>query len=266
MSAPRDCFLAMFDVLGFKRLRKERGTSGLHQLYMRMLIPSIQHAAASRTKTITVDGQRHVVPDETSWLVGFRVFSDTIVYVTNDDTFASFLAVLTASFKLLKSGFCGSKAPFRGAIGYGDLITEPAGVLLGSAVEDAYKGEQSQAWAGCSLTPSCQAHVEQAGFLALHDQLFAKAAEATEDTEDAATRKKLTLRRGLLVEYDIPTQHNPKSGPIQYATRRGLALDWTIQVYEGAAVKSFYPSDDAHAKVKAENTRVFEEWARSSRR
>ncbi|MBI2894489.1 MAG: hypothetical protein HYY06_13135 [Deltaproteobacteria bacterium] len=249
----------MFDVLGFKQLRALRGTSGLHRLYMRAIVPSVQHAAVSRRKTVTVDGQPCLVPDETSWRVALRVFSDTVVYMTADDGLDSFLAVTEASFELLRAGFCGFRAPFRGAIGHGDLIDEPAHVLIGSAVEDAHSGEQSQAWAGCCLTPNCQAFVQDAGHLTAWDEVMAKAAEGA----DEVNGKKRWLDRRLLVEYEIPTQHKPNDGPIRYGTRRGLAVDWTFNMYEGAAQKSFHPSDDRRAMVKANNTRTLEAWARA---
>ena len=38
-------------------------------------------------------------------------------------------------------GFVGSKTPFRGAIGYGDLIFDGQYIIVGEALEDTYKWE-----------------------------------------------------------------------------------------------------------------------------
>ena len=53
----------MFDFLGFKALRKERGSEGIYQLYMHGLLPQIQHAAALKGRTIDRNGQSVYVPD-----------------------------------------------------------------------------------------------------------------------------------------------------------------------------------------------------------
>ncbi|MHB8523836.1 MAG: hypothetical protein ACYDH9_24195 [Limisphaerales bacterium] len=69
-----------------------------------------------------------------------------------------------------------------------------------------------------------------------------------------------------ITEYDIPVYRNPKSGAVIYGTRRGLALDWTVNVYEGASVKGVAQADEPHAVRIIENTRAFETWARTHNR
>ena len=81
--------------------------------------------------------------------------TSTVIFFTADDSFAAFLSIVHSAFTLLQFGFAGGKAPFRGAIGWGDLIDDPNGILIGSAIEDAYIGESTQAWAGAMLTESC---------------------------------------------------------------------------------------------------------------
>jgi hypothetical protein len=147
--APVNCFVAMFDIIGFKALRDRLGTASLYQRYVRGISPMITHAAAGSGKIAEVNGEKMYVPNFTPLSPGFRVFSDTVIFSTSDDSFLSFLSIIHSSFVLLQSGFNGGKAPYRGAIGWGDLINDTSGILIGSAIEDAYVGESSQAWAGC---------------------------------------------------------------------------------------------------------------------
>jgi hypothetical protein len=42
-----NCFVAYFDIIGFKELRRIKGTEGLYQMYKNHLVPSIQHSAAN---------------------------------------------------------------------------------------------------------------------------------------------------------------------------------------------------------------------------
>src|ERR1700722_5550113 len=146
-TAPTNCFVAMFDILGFKALRKLRGTAGLHQLYARSIAAMIQHAAAGSGTTTQINNETLYVPRFTPYSPQFRAISDTAIFFTADDSFTSFLFIVHSSFCLLQSGFVGSKAPYRGAIGWGDLINDDSGILIGSALEDAYDGEGKQAWA-----------------------------------------------------------------------------------------------------------------------
>lgn len=56
--------------------------------------------------------------------------------------------------------------PFRGAIGYGDLIVDSDdGIFVGEAIEDAYRAEQSQAWLGCILTQECAQFAESKKYI-----------------------------------------------------------------------------------------------------
>lgn len=110
-------FLACFNVLGFKVLRKNKSTEGLYKLYQRHLLPAMQHAAG---KGKTLDNK--YVPDFNVNSLNFRIFSDTVILFTSDNSFGSFLTVINSAHQLLSMGFVVSKTPFRGAIGYGDLI------------------------------------------------------------------------------------------------------------------------------------------------
>ena len=258
-----NCFVGMFDIIGFKALREKKGTAGLYQQFTRGILPLFQHAAAGRGKTANINGTQLYVPDFSEASVKFRAISDSVIFFTKDDSFDSFLSIVNSAFMLLQSGFCGGKAPYRGAIGWGDLIDDPNGILIGSAIEDAYAGESSQAWAGAMLTQSCRDFVTNKSYIenykAIHLQIAAELAD------DIQKRNAIENARRL-VEYSVPTQVNPKDGPATYNKLPTYAIDWTIRMYEGASEKSFDPSTSAHAKMIAENTFIFEQWARKNNR
>ena len=255
-----NCFVGMFDVIGFKALRAQLGTSGLHLKYLRGILPAIAHSAAGKGRHETVNGQSMYVPDFTGTTVKYRAISDSVLLFTPDDSFASFLQLVNSSFMLLQFGFSGGKAPFRGAIGWGDLIDDPHGILLGSAIEDSYAGESQQAWAGAMLTSSARDVAEARGYIDRFEQSHREiAALVTDET----SKRNALLNSRRLVRYAVPTQTNPKDGPAEYATLETYAIDWTIRMYEGASEKSFGESTSAHANAIATNTRGFETWARA---
>jgi len=253
----------MFDFLAFKALREKRGTVGVYQLYKRSLLPQIQHSAALRGKVVQRDGKNLYVPDFNNYSIEYRVVSDTIILFVKGDSFDHFLRMVAASHRLLCSGFAGHKAPLRGAIGYGDLIFDPNSIWIGSAIEDAYCGESRQIWSGCSLTSACEEFISANDYIEKYKDFFETAQKAENDPHKLENILKTKKR---LCVYDIPEQFNPKSGPVQYTSRKGYVLDWTLNVYEGAGEKAFLESKTEHAKKIIENTKAFEQWARKNNR
>lgn len=253
----------MFDFLGFKSLREHRGTEGLYSLYLSGLLPLIQHSAALRGKTIEINRKKVYVPDIGPQSLEYRIVSDSILLFAKGDTFNHFLKIVTASHNLLYSGFVGHKAPLRGAIGYGDLILHSNinAIWIGSAIEDAYIGEKKQVWSGCALTPSCEEFVVQQGYLKKYER-FSKSAMEHEDDKHKQKRQNLEKAKRRIVEYPIPEYSNPKTGSAEYTNRKGYALDWTLNVSQGASKKAFAPTDNSHAMKIIQNTIDFEIWAR----
>jgi hypothetical protein len=260
MTKPLPAYVAMFDFLGFKQLRQEKGTAGLYSLYQSLFFPIIQHAAAQKAKTVEQNGQSVYVPDFGDHSVLFRVVSDSILLFSKAESFDDFVKIVGASHSLLCGGFAGHGAPLRGAIGFGDLIFDTNSIWIGSAIEDAYAGESSQLWSGCSLSAACEEHVRESGYVDLHQRIFS---DALKNETDSLTRTNLSRAARRIVDYPIPHQINPKEGPVQYMNRNGLALNWTTNVYEGASEKAFAATTNIHSKQIQKNTIEFEAWARS---
>jgi len=258
------CFLSCFDILGFKELRKNRNTEGLYQLYQRHILPSMQHAAAGKSKTIRVDNKNLYVPDININSLSYRIFSDTIVIFTKDTSFMSFLNIVDSSQKILQSGFMGSQSPFRGAIGFGDLIADQNGIIVGSALEDAYIGETRQVWAGCMLTNICKEFIEEKDYFLqfknLHEDLLT-------NNRNIKNHKNIELKSKSIVEYNVPLYENPKDSLSDYYIENNYVIDWTINMYKGAALNSFLShKDNKHAERIINNTIDFENWARKNNR
>lgn len=214
-------------------------------------------------KTVEIDGEALFVPDPGPFSLDYRIFSDSILLFAYGDTFDHFFRTITAAHRLLASGFAGHKAPLRGAIGYGDLIMDNNSIWIGSAIEDAYVGESKQVWSGCALTTDCALFAEQQGYLQAYQDFWSS--YATQQTDPIALEDVKKAKKRI-VKYPIPEQINPKAGAIEYSTREGYVLDWTLKMYEGAGTKAFPATANPHALRIIENTKQFEEWARQYNR
>ncbi|HXH72802.1 MAG TPA: hypothetical protein VNI58_08330, partial [Mariprofundaceae bacterium] len=205
---PTPRFVGMFDIIGFKALREKKGTAGLYTQFKRGIIPAIQHSAAGKSKELVIDGTPTLVPDFSNCVISYRVISDSVIFFTPDDSFDSFASIVHSAHMLIQFGFSGGKAPYRGAIGWGDLIDDQD-ILIGSAIEDAYNGENSQAWAGAMLTKNCRSFVERNEYIQLYAATHSQALELTKDQNK---RRNIAENAKRLVLYRVPIQQNPKDG------------------------------------------------------
>ena len=253
-----DCFLACFDVLGFKVLRQQKTTEGLFKLYDRYLLPAMQHVAAGAGKSI----DKKYVPDFSTNSLNYRVFSDTVILFTNDLSFSSFYKIVNASHQLLSMSFVGSKAPFRGAIGIGDLIYNQQGVLVGEAMEDAYKWESKQAWAGCLFSNNFESFIKSQDYLTKYKKIHKIAL-----FEQPQNKKDILLNAKKIINNNVPLYVNPKKEKIKYYNENKLVLDWTIRTDHEASSEAFLPhNNEEHAKLIIQNTKDFEIWAKTNNR
>lgn len=112
------------------------------------------------------------------------------------------------------------------------------------------------------LTAACRDIINKRDYMKLFQSVHLE--NLDDRSEYERERMKLHVRR--LVQYPVPTQSNPKDGPAKYDQFETYVIDWTIDVYEGAATQSFRPSKSPHAIKQAQNTIRFEEWARTNNR
>jgi hypothetical protein len=249
----------MFDIIGFTNLLKQKGSEDLYQFYSRTIVPMLQHAAMPISVINEVNGVKVLMPDPISQRVNFLFFSDTIIFFSKDESLESFINIVFTSLELLKSGFIGSKAPYRGAIGYGDIVTDPAGILLGTSLIDAYKGEQSQMWSGCILTEACEEFCLKNNYIDKFYKYFDGLLDGESDENIQLVYKKA---KNTLVKYLVPKQMKGNDKPIEYFQKEHYVLDWTHNVYVDASIKSFNQSEIPHQLMIRNNTIDFENWAR----
>lgn len=217
----------------------------------------MQHAAAGQGKIV----DNKYVPDFNPNSLNYRIFSDTVILFTSDNSFRSFMNVINSAYQLLSMGFVGSRTPFRGAIGHGDLIYDQRGIFVGEALEDAYKWQSKQVWSGCIFTDNFESFIKSKGFLSKFKEAHNQALIANPEFE-----KNIRLNSMRIVNYNVPLYENRKESKAKYYHENKLVLDWTIRMYENASSKSFLPhNNDKHAKLIIQNTIDFETWARSNR-
>lgn len=253
-----NCFLACFDVIGFKALRKTKSTEGLYKLYQNTILPAMLHSAAGQGES-TSQGYTPVFSENS---LNFKIFSDTIILFSKDSSFNSFLQIINSCHQLLMLGFAGTKAPFRGAIGYGDFIYDNSGVFVGESLENAYLWESKQAWAGCIFTNECVDFIMKRRYFDLLTVIYNLA-----KIQKPEKGKDIDLNKKRITQYEVPFYDNPKDGLANYYREKRYVLDWTIRMYPNASDKSFLPhNENVHAKNIYINTKQFEEWARLNNR
>ena len=136
----KECFVALFDILGFRDLIKNNDLAKVAQTYQDARSDfenNIQHINALLQKNSVL----------------FRIFSDTFLIYTSEVSDKSFLALL-AALDFLFIAANENNLPIRGATAVGELIVSN-GIEIGIPIVEAYEKEQKQDWIGCWITQSC---------------------------------------------------------------------------------------------------------------
>jgi hypothetical protein len=150
----KECFIALFDILGFRDLIKNNDLEKVAQTYQKARSDfenNIQHIDALLQKDS----------------VSFRIFSDTFLIYTSEVSDESFLALL-AGLDFLFIAANENKLPIRGATAVGELIVSN-GIEIGIPIVEAYENEQKQDWTGCWVGDSCLDRVNKDDHLSGRD-------------------------------------------------------------------------------------------------
>ena len=135
----RDCWVASFDILGFKNLVNIDGASFRAQMVQEDYDQTLEHLQKSA---------EHFSPGDLSYLW----LSDTFVIFTNDDQGRSYGLIQSAA-KLFIEKCLYSGIPMRGAISVGSLATtDDNRAVMGEAFIDAFITGEDQDWIGLLLT------------------------------------------------------------------------------------------------------------------
>lgn len=252
------CFIGLYDILGFKSLRNSLGSQRLFNQYTNFINPIIQHSAANGG-IVTNNGY---LPKNNPLSIRYKIFSDTVLFLTNDDSFDSFFKITLSSKKLLQFSYGGTKMTFRGAIGYGDFY-EYNDIFLGTAIEDAYISESKQVWSGCMLTKDCVNFITANDYVNIYKRIFDQDLNQTTDPDKI---KRLKEARELFLLYDVPIYNNPKTGAATYSKEETYVINWAVNlsIPNNNIHTSFNnPGTSSHAKMIINNTQDFFTFARN---
>ena len=142
-------FVALFDVLGFSNLVKEKGSEAILQSYKQLINMAIldkSYTAFGRIKT----GNNNFIIGGSYTPTKYAYFSDTILlWTTSHDTNVSpFISKRSDLIcEALKIGM-----PLRGSICFGEAIMNKAEhIYVGEAIVEANEIEKNQKWVGATL-------------------------------------------------------------------------------------------------------------------
>lgn len=234
-------YLAFLDILGFKELIMNNSFDESKEIF-ETFIEQVSNSANLKNRST----------GETNTVVNFNLFSDTILFWTNDDTFKSFFQLnLTVSNLLNYSMQIG--LPLRGAISYGNLMCNAfrlesdrvniINTILGTSIVRAHKLEKDQLWSGCII-----------------DQEL----ENTDNTELRNYLKSQWLGK-FYVRYNVPLRNT--------GCRSMLTINWVNLDNDVFTEQKIRDSFDAHNKkskssdiaIKIENTLNYYKYVKNLR-
>ena len=128
-----NCWVAYFDILGFKNVVNALSWQGVHNIYNDILSEIKKH----------------------NWAVSCKWFSDAFVFYTSDDSRNSFCGMEGSLRVFFEKMFSGSreKIPFRGCLTVGEFYIDTENdIFFGPALVEAYKCAETQQWIGYVLT------------------------------------------------------------------------------------------------------------------
>jgi hypothetical protein len=149
----RECFVALFDILGFGNMVKANKLGNVFNTYL-----NVQHDFKNRFEHI------NKLAKGFAWqgTISFRTFSDTFLLYTSGTDDLDFKAILSAC-DFLFIGANENGIPIRGAITRGELIASEH-IEIGKAIVDAYEMEQMQDWIGCWISDICIPNINMAEY------------------------------------------------------------------------------------------------------
>jgi len=154
-----ETFIAFFDVLGFKEFITNNELEEVKRLFEHLLRES--QTAVSGEKNIELS-TGIIVPDLNNQKVNCLHISDSIVFWTNSDTEADFIALVNTCYtfywRSLQTTF-----PIRGCLTHGEIDFNPGTIkningvnfynysLIGKGLIESYQKAENIEYAGCLL-------------------------------------------------------------------------------------------------------------------
>lgn len=149
--------VAFLDIQGFKNFLETNGTENTYAFYKKEIYSKILGFREYSAYMNGTDIQISKIGD----IIGFYWFSDSIILYSKKDQDDYLYTVLSIAAHLLESINSSTPIWLRCGVSYGEMSADPDGILIGAALIEAYKLEESQNWFGGALTNSAADKVEE---------------------------------------------------------------------------------------------------------
>lgn len=217
--------VAFLDMLGFKHLLSTESISSVAEKYSRLINTTnifnrnffAEHSEPSLFET-PIGEEGYCIK---------RIFSDSIILVSHDDTEESCLKLVIYVWKLMQASLS-MGMPFRGGISYDEMyVDEFQEIFLGRALTKAYELEGAQEWIGVAINEEIEKQFPT---------LF--------------TNAKTPFLDNIFLKYPVPF----KGG----STRNLRTINWRFNLIVEKGTRSLMPiSNDKNVIKKIENTLAY---------
>ena len=156
-----ECYVALLDILGFKRIASVHSHGHLKSVYQKFSDTIVHGLSNGKYVTAKICGEEYIGPDIRKATVNSLLVSDSILIWTNDSSAESFEKIVSAVRSLLTFSMMNGN-PLRGAIPIGPLSsilsqwpTQTQNFqhsLFSRAIVDAAELENNQEWSGCEIS------------------------------------------------------------------------------------------------------------------
>ena len=239
------CYIAFFDILGFKDLVNNNSHDYLKKLYFNDFDFSIS-ASLNDVKASIIGPIERAINSMT--------ISDSIIFWTNNDSLESFYVIFTVASTLMITSLS-MGLPLRGAITNGKLSMSHGfydynqssikSSLIGKPLVNAYELEKQQKWSGCIIDDKC---------IKLYKESIIRRKLVEKDPYGISN----LINSDLIVEYDVPlkSQSTDKKYVINW-TKGGLFQHYSTSELESAFSEHNKNTEREDVKTKIKNTLEF---------
>jgi hypothetical protein len=151
---PHECWVAHFDILGFKSLL-DQGCMELKTVLSQSKIDDILNAI----ENISPLYREHI---------DYLFYADTFIFYSKSDQAQDYTSIICVAQEFIRECIR-IKLPVRGAISFGELIFgHEKRILMGKAFLESHEYSEDQNWLGLLLTPSATRKVSEYSLNPLH--------------------------------------------------------------------------------------------------
>jgi hypothetical protein len=217
--------VALFDILGFRNMIRTQTVDQIAEAYKSTIKNLSVFGIAKRDAT-----QPTMFPDHAEGVpyCSMYIFSDTIILISHSELIADQIKLIVFAWRF-QQFLIVNELPVRGGISYGEMVLDPKiGIVLGTALVDAYELEQQQNWIGACFDETIMGN----GL-------------------DAAIRENPFLG-DLFPYYEVPF----KDG----TTKLRRIVNWRFGLMSKHGIRNFFhepEADDVSVKMKIENTLAY---------